>query len=102
MIISGGENIYPAEVERVLREHADVERDVCVVGWRIANGGKELPVAVITTSADSLSSDHITEFMQDKKLAHKQPRQIIFLEDMPRNAMNKIVVEEVKDRIKVS
>lgn len=94
VIISGGENIYPAEIERLLRTHEAVD-DVCVIGVDDEKWGQS-PVAVITRRDESLSGADLNVFMQDKLARYKQPRQIIFVEEMPRNAMNKIVKDDVK------
>ena len=97
VIISGGENIYPAEIERVLRSHKDVA-EICVLGLDDKRWG-QVPVAVIVKAQQSLTADDITAFMQDKLARYKQPRRIIFIDEMPRNAMNKIVVSDVRDLV---
>jgi fatty-acyl-CoA synthase len=89
MIISGGENVYPAEVERVLLEHPDVA-DVGVVGvpdpkWQ------EVPVAYVVlrpnciASAEALKAHVLTQLAR-----YKQPRDIVFVADLPRTALGKV------------
>ena len=89
MIISGGENVYPAEVERVLLEHPDVA-DVGVVGapdpkWQ------EVPVAYVllrpncSVTAEALKAHVLTQLAR-----FKQPRDIIFVTDLPRTALGKV------------
>jgi fatty-acyl-CoA synthase len=89
MIISGGENVYPAEVERVLLEHPDVA-DCGVVGvpdpkWQ------EVPVAYVllrpncSVSAETLKAHVLTQLAR-----YKQPRDIVFVTDLPRTALGKV------------
>ncbi len=93
VIISGGENIYPAEIERVLRSHPDIE-EVAVVGKPDTEWG-EVPVAVIGQSPEANSQD-IRNFLNGKLARFKHPREICFVDFLPRNAMGKIVASDVK------
>jgi fatty-acyl-CoA synthase len=89
MIISGGENIYPAEVERVLLEHPDVA-DVGVVGlpdpkWQ------EVPVAYVVLRPDcSVGADALKAHVLTQLARYKVPRDIIFVADLPRTALGKV------------
>ena len=96
IIISGGENIYPAEVERVLRACPGIE-EVAVVGKPDPRWG-EVPVAVVKSDAN-LTEDEIINFMQNKLARYKQPRSVVFMDELPKNAMNKIVVDEIKKKL---
>lgn len=88
MIISGGENIYPVEIEEVLHQHPKIH-DVAVVGVpddRLT----EVPAAVIQIKAGSaLSSEEIMKFCEENLPRYKRPRQIIF-DEVPRNPSGKI------------
>ncbi len=89
MIISGGENVYPAEVERVLYEHPGVQ-DVAVIGMADAQWG-EVPVAVVIAKGDAqLTSEGLHAFVAGQLARYKVPRQYWFVDDLPRNAMGKI------------
>jgi fatty-acyl-CoA synthase len=89
MIISGGENIYPAEVERVLLEHPDV-LDVGVIGhpdpkWQ------EVPVAyVIRRPGGSIDADGLKAHALTQLARFKVPREIVFVEGLPRTALGKV------------
>ena len=96
IIISGGENIYPAEIERVLRECPGIN-EVAVVGKPDDRWG-EVPVAVVSINSP-VTEDQILSFMQNKVARYKQPRSVVFLDALPRNAMNKIVVDEIKKKL---
>ena len=96
VIISGGENIYPAEIERVLRSLAEVS-DCCVVGMESPKWG-QTPVAVIEGPAFPL--DRVKQRLADELARFKHPSRIEFLPALPRNAMGKIVREEVVSLLK--
>lgn len=93
VIISGGENIYPAELERVLREHPNI-KEVAVVGRKDAKWG-ETPVAVVVANSPMDKSTVLAMF--DGKVArYKLPSDVVFVDSLPRNAMGKVLVGEVK------
>ncbi|WP_426614681.1 class I adenylate-forming enzyme family protein [Bradyrhizobium sp. McL0616] len=89
MIISGGENIYPAEVERVLLEHPDVSE--CAVIGRPDQRWDEVPIAyVIRRSGCRLEADELKGHLQAELARYKVPRDIIFVTDLPRTALGKV------------
>jgi fatty-acyl-CoA synthase len=89
MIISGGENIYPAEVERVLLEHPDVSE--CAVIGRPDPRWDEVPIAyVIPRSGSRLDADELKLRLQAELARYKIPRDIIFVADLPRTALGKV------------
>jgi fatty-acyl-CoA synthase len=89
MIISGGENIYPAEVERVLLEHPDVSE--CAVIGRPDPRWDEVPVAyVIRRSGCRLEADELTAHLRAQLARYKMPRDIVFVTDLPRTALGKV------------
>ena len=89
LIISGGENIYPAEVERVLIAHPDVVE--CGVIGRPDPRWDEVPVAfVIKRQGASLDADSLKLHLQTQLARFKLPREIIFVDDLPRTALGKV------------
>jgi len=89
MIISGGENVYPAEVERVLLEHPDVSE--CAVIGRPDPRWDEVPVAyVIARSGCRLEADELKAHLQAQLARYKVPREIVFVTDLPRTALGKV------------
>jgi fatty-acyl-CoA synthase len=90
MIISGGENVYPREVEDVLYEHPGV-LDAAVLGEPHEKWGEQV-TAVIVKKDPSLSEDDLEAFCRssDKLADYKRPRRFIFMEALPRNASGKI------------
>ena len=93
VVISGGENIYPAELERVIREIPGVD-EVAVVARSDDRWG-EVPVAVVVGSVnrDSVlrSCESLARF--------KRPKDVVFVDTLPRNALGKIQVQEVRKLI---
>jgi fatty-acyl-CoA synthase len=89
LIISGGENIYPAEVERVLLEHPDVVE--CGVIGRPDVRWDEVPVAyVIKRKGGSVDAAGLQAHIQLQLARFKVPREIVFVEDLPRTALGKV------------
>ena len=89
MIVSGGVNIYPAEIEQVLIEHPDVE-DVAVVGVPSADMGEEVKALVVARPGAALTSADLAAYALEKLAGYKRPRSIDLVETVGRNAMGKI------------
>jgi fatty-acyl-CoA synthase len=89
LIISGGENIYPAEVERVLLEHPDVSE--CGVIGRPDPRWDEVPVAyVIRRSGSVVGAEDLRAHVLTQLARFKVPRDIVFVDDLPRTALGKV------------
>ncbi|MDF0493000.1 class I adenylate-forming enzyme family protein [Bradyrhizobium yuanmingense] len=96
MIISGGENIYPAEVERVLTEHPDVAE--CAVVGRPDPRWDEVPVAyVVKQPGARIEADVLIEYVRTQLARFKAPREIIFTDELPRTELGKIQHFKLKD-----
>jgi len=96
MIISGGENIYPAELEMVMGHHPDI-LEVAVVGRPDARWG-EVVVAFIVPRPDCiLSAEAILDWLGDRLGRYKHPRDFHFIDEMPRNEMRKIQKHVLRD-----
>jgi acyl-CoA synthetase (AMP-forming)/AMP-acid ligase II len=95
MIISGGENIYPAEVENVLLTHPKV-RDAAVIGQASDKWG-ESPAAVVVADA-SLDAAELLSFCAGKLARYKQPRTVHVVDDIPRNPSGKILKRVLRER----
>jgi fatty-acyl-CoA synthase len=89
LIISGGENIYPAEVERVLLEHPEVVE--CAVIGRPDPRWDEVPVAyVIRRSGCTVEAENLKAHVLTQLARFKVPREIVFVDDLPRTALGKV------------
>jgi acyl-CoA synthetase (AMP-forming)/AMP-acid ligase II len=106
MIISGGENIYPVEVERVLSAHPAV-RDAAVFGLPDPLYGETVCAAVVlhpaagtpdAPAATGLTAAELDEFCKGRLAAYKRPRRYQFLDAMPRNASDKVQKNELRVR----
>jgi len=100
VIISGGENIYPAEIERVVAGLAGVA-EVSVVGIPDARWG-DVPVAVIVPGGSETNQepeglkDEILGACREQLASFKVPKQVVVVEELPRNALGKVLVDEVR------
>jgi fatty-acyl-CoA synthase len=99
MIISGGVNIYPAEIEKELLEHPAIA-EVSVIGGTDEKWG-EVPVAFIALKSGASTSElELIEFLRPRINKIKLPRQIIVTEALPRNAYGKVLKLELQDRLR--
>jgi len=89
MFISGGENVYPAEVERVLRRHPAIE-DIAVVGFPDEHWGEVGCAFVIPKPGRDLAAEDVIGFCEGQLASYKWPRQVIFKMDFPRTALGKV------------
>lgn len=102
MIITGGENVYPSEVENVVGAHPAV-KDVAVIGVSHDKWGEEVRAVVILHEgyrADDSLAGEIMEFCRDKIAGYKRPRSVIFIndEEMPRTGTGKILHRVLRER----
>jgi len=98
MILSGGENIAGSEVERVLYEH-DAVLEVAVVGRPDERWG-EVPVAfVVLRSGSSATADELTEHCRTQLARFKVPKDVLFLDALPRNPSGKVLKRELRDEL---
>ena len=97
MIISGGENIYPTEVENAIYGHAKVA-DVAVIGVPDDKWGEAVKAIVVTRPGVSATVEEILAFARGRIAAYKVPKSIDFVSTLPRNASGKILRRELRDR----
>lgn len=97
MIVTGGENVYPAEVERVLQEHPDIA-EVAVIGTPDAKWGEKVTAIVVPTSADHASAEEIVASARSRLAGYKLPKEILFIDSMPRNSTGKILRRELRSQ----
>ena len=98
MIISGGENVYCAEVERVLHEHPSV-LEAAVVGLPDPTWGERVAAVVVPRPGAALQPSEVVAFTRERLAHYKCPREVFVREALPRNPMGKVqkfrVVEEL-------
>jgi acyl-CoA synthetase (AMP-forming)/AMP-acid ligase II len=96
LILSGGENIAGSEVERVLYEH-DAVQEAAVVGRRDERWG-EVPVAFVVLKPDTTATaDELVEHCRGQLARFKVPKQVLFLDELPRNPSGKVLKRELRD-----
>jgi malonyl-CoA/methylmalonyl-CoA synthetase len=89
LIISGGYNVYPREVEDVLAEHPAIA-EVAVLSLPDAELGEQVVAVVVPTSGSTPSADELIAFCRERLASYKKPRQVMFVEALPRNALGKV------------
>ena len=94
VIISGGENIYPAELEVLLSNNKDLV-EYSIVGKHDVKWG-EVPVIVAVKKNKSVTSDQILYLFNEKVAKYKIPKEVIFVNNIPKNALGKIEIDKVK------
>lgn len=96
MIISGGENIYPAEVENAIFGHPDVA-DVAVIGVPDPKWGEAVKAIVVKRPGHEPRADDIIAYARERIAAYKAPKSIDFIEALPRNPSGKILRRELRE-----
>jgi fatty-acyl-CoA synthase len=100
MYITGGENVYPAEVERVLKELPEIE-DIAIVGIRDETWGEVGHAFVIRKPVANLNAEDIINFCKERLAAFKCPRKITFCKAFPRTSLGKVLKRElIKEEIR--
>ena len=94
MIVSGGENVFPDEVEHLLLAH-DAIADAAVVGVPDAEFGARLKAFVVRRSDVTLSVDDVKAYVRAELARHKVPRDVEFVTELPRNATGKLLRKEL-------
>ena len=94
VIISGGENIYPAELERVLSDF-DGLAEFAIVGRDDPRWG-QVPVVVAVRGTDTVNANDVLAHFSGRIASFKRPKDVLFVEALPRNALGKIVAAEVR------
>ncbi len=90
MIVSGGENVFPVEVENLLVEHPAVA-DAAVIGVPDDDFGQRLKAFVVLRSGQTLDADAVRTHVKSNLARHKVPRDVEFVDDLPRNATGKLL-----------
>lgn len=95
VIVSGGENIYPAEIERVLGSVPGVA-EVAVCGVADAQWGEVPAAGIVLAGGDSVTEEQIRLVLDAELARFKHPKTLIFLKELPRNAMGKVVHDQLR------
>jgi acyl-CoA synthetase (AMP-forming)/AMP-acid ligase II len=97
MIVSGGENVFPKEVEDCLTRH-DAVVEAAAIGVDDPDFGKRLRAFVVLTGTDAATEDELKAHVKHNLARYKVPREVVFLAELPRNATGKVLKRELVDR----
>jgi long-chain acyl-CoA synthetase len=95
LIIRGGYNVYPREVEEILYEHPKI-REAAVIGMPHDQWGEEIGAAVVLHEGEELAPAEVSEYVKERIAAYKYPRLVWFLDDLPKGPTGKILKREIE------
>jgi len=96
MIVSGGENVFPREVEDLLADSEQIE-EAAVIGVDDAEWGQRLKAFVVPRNGAQLSEDTVKGYVKENLARYKVPREVVFLDELPRNATGKVLKRELQE-----
>jgi acyl-CoA synthetase (AMP-forming)/AMP-acid ligase II len=97
MIISGGVNIYPAEIEEVLLLHPSV-LDAAVIGVPDEKWGESIKAVIVLREGKSATEEEIIEYCNEGLAGYKRPKSVDFTKELPRLPSGKLMKRELKER----
>jgi acyl-CoA synthetase (AMP-forming)/AMP-acid ligase II len=97
MIVSGGENVFPREIEDVLHRHKAVD-DVALIGVKDPQYGQRLKAFVVKKKGAAVSEDELKRYVKSNLAGFKVPRDVEFLDALPRNSTGKVLKRELHER----
>jgi acyl-CoA synthetase (AMP-forming)/AMP-acid ligase II len=95
MIVSGGENVFPREVEDLLADHEAIE-EAAVIGVPDEKFGQRLKAFVVTRNGTTLGAAAVQEYVKSNLARYKVPREVVFIDELPRNATGKVLKRELR------
>jgi long-chain acyl-CoA synthetase len=102
LIITGGFNVYPSEIEDVLRDLPEIA-DLAVVGVRASRDtGEEVVVAVVPVAGATIDPKQVKAYARERLTGYKVPRRVVIMEDLPRSQIGKILRRKIRDRIEAA
>ena len=97
MIVSGGENVFPAEVEELLSSHESIQ-EAAAIGVDDEKFGQRLKAFVVLQNGAQLSEDEVKSYVKDNLANYKVPREVAFLDELPRNHTGKVLKRELAEQ----
>lgn len=97
LIITGGFNVSPTEVEAVLRSHEDID-DAAVVGLPLAGGGERVVAEVVARPGAAVDGEAVRAYCRERLAAYKVPREVVVVEEIPKSMLGKVLRKQVRDR----
>jgi fatty-acyl-CoA synthase len=96
MIVSGGENVFPKEVEDLLARH-DAIAEAAAIGVPDAEFGQRLVAFVVPKAGADVSEGDLKDYVKENLARYKVPREVHFLDELPRNATGKVMKRELRE-----
>ncbi|MQA14273.1 MAG: AMP-binding protein [Pseudonocardiaceae bacterium] len=96
MIISGGENIYPVELETILTDHPEI-KDAAVIGVPDAKYQETVCAVIVCNNDATVTEDDIIEYSRSRLAGYKRPRYVVFLDELPRTPSGKVLKRVLRD-----
>jgi acyl-CoA synthetase (AMP-forming)/AMP-acid ligase II len=97
MIVSGGENIYPREIEEVLYRHPKIQ-DAAIIGVPDRTWGESVKAFIVLKKGERLKEEEVIEYCKKYLASYKKPKSVEFVEDLPRNPSGKVLKTELRER----
>ena len=94
MIVSGGENVFPAEVEELLAGHEAID-EAAVIGVDDEQFGQRLKAFVVARAGAQLTEGDVKDYVSENLARYKTPREVVFLDELPRNPTGKVLKREL-------
>ncbi len=99
LIITGGFNVYPSEVEDQLREHPSVE-DAAVIGVPGADGSEDVHAAIVLSPGEDLDAEELRAYLRQRMAGYKVPKSFQAVDDLPRSAVGKVLRKDVRAEVR--
>ncbi|MBN2283885.1 MAG: long-chain fatty acid--CoA ligase [Deltaproteobacteria bacterium] len=99
MIIAGGYNIYPVEIDNILFDHPKI-LEACSFGVADSYRGETVKAFIVVKEGESLTAEEVMQYCKEKLAPYKVPREVIFVKELPKSNVGKILRREVKEQYK--
>ncbi len=97
MIVSGGENVYPVEVEEALAQHSAIDQ-VAVIGVPDERWGETVKALIVLRPGAAAESGELVAFLRARLASYKLPRIVEFVDELPRTPSGKVLKRELRER----
>ncbi|WP_308192012.1 AMP-binding enzyme [Gordonia zhenghanii] len=97
MIVSGGENVFPGEVEELLYGHPGIA-EAAIAAVPDADFGQRLAAFVVRSAGADLDAGEVREYVKANLARHKVPRDVVFVDALPRSSVGKLLRRDLRDR----
>jgi acyl-CoA synthetase (AMP-forming)/AMP-acid ligase II len=97
MIITGGENVYPIEVEKVLSQHPAI-REVAVIGIPDPHWVERVHALIVLSENAKVTEEDIIKFCKEQIARYKAPKSVEFVKELPKNFQGKILKKEIRSK----